>query len=519
MEKKFVLPKGATPEEADWEAVVTSRIKRSQEGSNPREERSCAERLLQSMGTGLHKLCSIDNADTDTQAAIWADFRSKQLVLSFRGTEQIKVKDVLTDINLVQTKFFPEKVVATSQNDSENELCEQLAEVLCHKGFLSAFRSIEPALLQLLEMVITSDGGNDNTEKCACDSESWDVYITGHSLGGALASLAAFDLARIGQGCYGAGPSFERTREEGDKTLYHKLFGEKWSDPALGLLSKAGARKKLFVSALQEANLVVYTYGAPRVGNMRFSQLSDRLAPHSFRIINQNDVVPRVPRSSASNRVLEYSHAGRTVAILSRSSSLNAGTHDPDCDPDPYSCSELTVWVEGEDSGMSPTQELSPFEFDSAVSGLPSNLFKFGIEGEAGEASIGQEVGLKEMGPTFDAEEKVASLLVLHPTVPTEVHAPLVEKTLQRGQGLLLSQLPTILEAVGIGHEEIEKIDGLYKIAASISGGVQPKFVEGELALLASILDQRAIEHHLEPSYFRSLSAIVDTKRTGSAIE
>ena len=73
---------------------------------------------------------------------------------------------------------------------------------------------------------------------------------------------------------------------------------------------------------------------------------------------------------------------------------------------------------------------------------------------------------------------------------------------------MLLSQLPSVLEAAGIGKQEMDKLDGLYKTAATVSGGVQQEFVERELSLLASILDQRAIEHHLEPSYFRSLTAI-----------
>ena len=48
------------------------------------------------------KVCSIENTETDTQASVWADFKGKQLVISFRGTEQVKFKDILTDINLIQ---------------------------------------------------------------------------------------------------------------------------------------------------------------------------------------------------------------------------------------------------------------------------------------------------------------------------------------------------------------------------------------------------------------------------------
>jgi triacylglycerol lipase len=54
-------------------------------------------------------------------------------------------------------------------------------EVRVHKGFLTAYNSVRPALLQLLSKVVA-------------DGEPWHVYTTGHSLGGALATLCALDL-------------------------------------------------------------------------------------------------------------------------------------------------------------------------------------------------------------------------------------------------------------------------------------------------------------------------------------
>lgn len=121
------FPKGAT-EHLDWanllDQIVTVRI--------PALSSTLSEDLLNSLlhasdrvsESGLHQICSIDNSDTDTQAGIWADFTSKQvrtvksssckiinnhfefhakqIVIAFRGTEQVKFKDILTDINLLQ---------------------------------------------------------------------------------------------------------------------------------------------------------------------------------------------------------------------------------------------------------------------------------------------------------------------------------------------------------------------------------------------------------------------------------
>ncbi len=487
------VPKGATPGEADWEAVVSSRVRESiaalsGDAASPRET-TLAQRLLCSMGSGLHKICSIDNIHTDTQAALWTDFRSKNLVLSFRGTEQIKVKDVLTDINLVQTHFFPgHQTRVECANEESRKLCNQLGEVLCHKGFLTAYRSIEPAILQLLFMIMASCDSDDE-----CGVDDWTIYITGHSLGGALASLTTFDLARIAQECYQKASS----DTAGSRKAQTMFVEESWVDPGSSLLLERSEGSERFLRALQRAEIVTYTYGAPRVGNVMFSKLSDSLAPHAYRIVNQADVVPRVPRSSASNRVLEYSHAGRTVAIVTAME-----------DVEPSAPHDISVWIEGQDGGVSPTQEVSPFEFDAASGGLPSDLFTVGKQ-EAERRKI-QE--LRQEDPVFDIEEQVASLLALHPGASSAALASLGEKALKQGQGMLLSQLPSVLEAAGIGKKEMEKLDGLYKTAASVGGGLQKKFVERELSLLASILDQRAIVHHLEPSYFRSLTAMIEAK-------
>ncbi|TPP50779.1 Lipase (class 3) family protein [Leishmania donovani] len=70
------------------------------------------------------------------------------------------------------------------------------------------------------------------------------VYVTGHSLGGALASLCAYTLRRM-----------------------------------------------LLLIQYPEPDLVVYTFGQPRIGNFVFKQYYNRAVPCTFRVVNESDAV------------------------------------------------------------------------------------------------------------------------------------------------------------------------------------------------------------------------------------
>lgn len=69
------------------------------------------------------------------------------------------------------------------------------------------------------------------------------VYVTGHSMGGALAVLAAYDLA---------------------------------------------------VNFSMKVNM--YNFGGPRVGNPSFCRHYDKCVPASYRVVMDGDIVPGVPR-------------------------------------------------------------------------------------------------------------------------------------------------------------------------------------------------------------------------------
>jgi hypothetical protein len=119
-------------------------------------------------GLGKYSLATfLNNEQTDTQGAIWMNKKEKELVVCFRGTE-IGWKDLLTDALILQQPL--DKGVKGEKR-------------LIHSGFNRAFRSIKEAVYTALYFIVKDDW------------RGWKVDVCGHSLGGALATLMAHDLA------------------------------------------------------------------------------------------------------------------------------------------------------------------------------------------------------------------------------------------------------------------------------------------------------------------------------------
>ena len=77
------------------------------------------------------------------------------------------------------------------------------------------------------------------------NNASYQIWVTGHSLGGAMASLASTWLG----------------------------------------FNKIAPRK----------NIILYTFGMPRVGNYRYALQHDRLVNNSWTVVNGDDLVPHFP--------------------------------------------------------------------------------------------------------------------------------------------------------------------------------------------------------------------------------
>ncbi|KAK1314193.1 Receptor-like serine/threonine-protein kinase ALE2 [Acorus calamus] len=181
------------------------------------------------------KICFIDNVSTDTQVAIWRDSVQRRLVVAFRGTEQMESFNY---------RLNPERLGGDFKQ-----------EVQVHSGFLGAYDSVR---IRIMTLVKTSIGFcEDNLET----GPKWHVYVTGHSLGGALATLLALELSS-------------------------------------SQMAKCGA---IYVT--------MYNFGSPRVGNKKFAEVYNEKVKDSWRIVNHRDIIPTVPR------LMGYCHVAQPVYL------------------------------------------------------------------------------------------------------------------------------------------------------------------------------------------------------------
>jgi len=161
------------------------------------------ELLVAKLASGGFRLLQTFNSnETDTQAFLIAN--GDYAVLAFRGTEVSKKTDILTDAKAYQISVIEGRV---------------------HGGFREAYESVR-----------------EEIEKSLLGLDNIPLYITGHSLGAALATVATQEL-------------------EINSTIRNRIAA-------------------------------CYTFGSPRVGNTQYDK---NLKAPIYRMVNTTDVVTIIP--------------------------------------------------------------------------------------------------------------------------------------------------------------------------------------------------------------------------------
>lgn len=135
--------------------------------------------------------------------------------------------------------------LGNSMGGSPRDLAPNAPRAQMHLGFVRAYMSVQ-----------------DRIHEAVDKADPKRLTVTGHSLGGALATLAAIDFALTEPGRF---------------------------------------------------EIDMFTFGAPRVGNKDFQTLFDKHVPNAFRVVNGLDIIPSLPRVWQG-----YHHVGKEVRIGNR---------------------------------------------------------------------------------------------------------------------------------------------------------------------------------------------------------
>lgn len=122
--------------------------------------------------------------------------------------------------------------------------------------------------------------------------EPADILVTGHSLGGALATLCALDLS------IHTVQTMNQHLSAIDAKSHRRRFGHKHLQ---------------FILSHKVLNVTMYNYGSPRVGNRTFQKHYDEWVPDSFRVVVDGDIVPGIPPTKICNKT--YKHIGTEILV------------------------------------------------------------------------------------------------------------------------------------------------------------------------------------------------------------
>ncbi|OCK79977.1 feruloyl esterase A precursor [Lepidopterella palustris CBS 459.81] len=106
-----------------------------------------------------------DESSTDTQATLFRDDSSSELILAFRGTQD--VKDFATD--------FDQTLVAYTSTGVSCDNCT------VHEGYLGQWNSVSSAVLSAISSELSTH-------------PTYNITVTGHSMGASLAVFASASL-------------------------------------------------------------------------------------------------------------------------------------------------------------------------------------------------------------------------------------------------------------------------------------------------------------------------------------
>ena len=164
-------------------------------------------------------------------AVTYYNATDSSLIVAFSGSVTASQIDADFIFELIVTNSLLPSITDTS--------------VKSHKGFTTVYANMKNSLTADITNYVNNGLKN--------------IIFTGHSLGGALVTLAVLDLSSI----------------------------------------------------IQNTNITIYTYGSPRVGNTNFVNLYNLTYPNTMRINNTEDIIPQIPIPGFAG--YDYEHVNNNI--------------------------------------------------------------------------------------------------------------------------------------------------------------------------------------------------------------
>jgi hypothetical protein len=365
----------------------------------------------------------INHEETGACCALYRSLEKKLIVVSFRGT--CAPIDLLTDATIAQDAWV-------AGEDYKDPL---IAKV--HNGFRDSLDSISR---RLKELVLAAVGPGE-------ELSDYDILVTGHSLGAALATLFTADIGQYGV--------------DAGRGLPQLIPSEPWWKSIATTIMGQEAQE-VDIEPPRPKSLRMYNYGSPRVGNDAFADLFDALRDEglidqAYRVVNGEDVVARLPRTVNALVLgnVGYEHVGTTVLVTQPQNDTSSS--DADVDTIMVDKPAMRIWVEGEsDDSKCPVRDGVSTSSPMMEGSLLGDLYNATRE------------GFDETSPM--SWEKLTGA---------------ASKVTARIKTLSATDVASVL-------------------------GIDRDFTEREIKLVQSLLQGKALAHHMEDQYYATLGAAAD---------
>ena len=428
------IVKGGTPG-VDWGTLYTKYLQKtmSRMENDDKDDDVMISTVDQyndykSISSDLEHCFFVSHRKTGATCAVYRSIKYKSIFVSFRGT--CAPIDLITDASLIQETWI----------EGEDENIQILPKV--HVGFRSSLNSITRRLKELI-LAVPAPGD---------DISQYDMYVTGHSLGGALSTLFTADIGQYGIDAGRGLPQLEQS-EPWWKSVVNTFMGSKTDDLDNIYSMKGPPRPK---------SVQMYNFGSPRVGNDAFADLFDALVDEglidqAYRVVNGDDVVARLPRTVNALVLgnINYEHVGSTVLLTQPESDGGANAT--------VESFNTCLWIEGEsDDSKCPVRDGEMLISPMAEGTLLNDLVTATREGFS---LAGTENAANESKDDVD----------------------------------FISRLSTMAGKVSDRVKSISASD----IASIV--GIDQSFTSRELRIIQSLLQGNALAHHLEDQYYAGM--------------